>query len=92
RLHCRLFTWTCGAPPASVAKVTSVTSCWWLTTTRVTPQSSPCAARVTSPSLTEAESFPLPVWEPSVVHRASARPSRFRPLHSKMGLLSAALA
>ncbi|CAI7794195.1 unnamed protein product [Closterium sp. NIES-53] len=41
---------------------------------------------------TEAGSFPLPVWEPSVVHRASARPSRFRPLHSKMGLLSAALA
>ncbi|CAI7892104.1 unnamed protein product, partial [Closterium sp. NIES-53] len=23
RLHCRLFTWTCGAPPASVARVTS---------------------------------------------------------------------
>ncbi|CAI7744859.1 unnamed protein product, partial [Closterium sp. NIES-53] len=45
RLHCRLFTWTCGAQPASVARVTSVTSCWWLTTTRVTPQSSPCAAR-----------------------------------------------
>ncbi|CAI7838410.1 unnamed protein product, partial [Closterium sp. NIES-53] len=41
---------------------------------------------------TEAESFPLPVWEPSVMHRASARPSRFRPLRSKMGLLSAALA
>ncbi|CAI7825849.1 unnamed protein product [Closterium sp. NIES-53] len=40
----------------------------------------------------QAGSFPLPVWEPSVVHRASARPSRFRPLHSKMGLLSAALA
>ncbi|CAI7846171.1 unnamed protein product [Closterium sp. NIES-54] len=40
---------------------------------------------------TEAGSFPLPIWEPSVVHRASARPSRFRPLHSKMGLLSAAL-
>ncbi|CAI7837889.1 unnamed protein product [Closterium sp. NIES-54] len=36
-------------PPASVARVTSVTSCWWLTTTRVTPRSSPCAARVTSP-------------------------------------------
>ncbi|CAI7814387.1 unnamed protein product, partial [Closterium sp. NIES-53] len=45
RLHCRLFTWTCGAQPASVARVTSVTSCWWLTATRVTPQSSPCAAR-----------------------------------------------
>ncbi|CAI7896012.1 unnamed protein product [Closterium sp. NIES-53] len=43
-------------------------------------------------TLTEAGSFPLPVWEPSVVHKASARPSRFRPLHSKMGLLSAALA
>ncbi|CAI7894717.1 unnamed protein product [Closterium sp. NIES-54] len=42
-------------------------------------------------TLTEAGSFPLPVWEPSVVHRAFARPSRFRPLHSKMGLLSAAL-
>ncbi|CAI7760403.1 unnamed protein product, partial [Closterium sp. NIES-53] len=41
---------------------------------------------------TEAGSFHLPVWEPFVVHRASARPSRFRPLHSKMGLLSAALA
>ncbi|CAI7879171.1 unnamed protein product [Closterium sp. NIES-53] len=40
----------------------------------------------------QAESFPLLVWEPSVVHKASARPSRFRPLHSKMGLLSAALA
>ncbi|CAI7780489.1 unnamed protein product, partial [Closterium sp. NIES-53] len=45
RLHCRLFTWTCGAQPAFVARVTSVTFCWWLTTTRVTPQSSPCAAR-----------------------------------------------
>ncbi|CAI7732824.1 unnamed protein product [Closterium sp. NIES-53] len=41
--------------------------------------------------LREAGSFPLPVWEPSVVHGASARPSRFRPLHSKMELLSAAL-
>ncbi|CAI7852203.1 unnamed protein product, partial [Closterium sp. NIES-53] len=40
----------------------------------------------------EVGSFPLPVWEPSDVHRASARPSRFRPLHRKMGLLSAALA
>ncbi|CAI7835221.1 unnamed protein product, partial [Closterium sp. NIES-54] len=30
RLHCRLFTWTCGAPPASVARVMSVTPCWWL--------------------------------------------------------------
>ncbi|CAI7745717.1 unnamed protein product [Closterium sp. NIES-53] len=39
----------------------------------------------------QAGSFTLPVWEPSIVHRASARPSRFRPLHSKMGLLSAAL-
>ncbi|CAI7798016.1 unnamed protein product [Closterium sp. NIES-53] len=26
----------------------------------------------------QAGSFPLPVWEPSVVHGASARPSRFR--------------
>ncbi|CAI7743404.1 unnamed protein product, partial [Closterium sp. NIES-53] len=43
-------------------------------------------------TLTEAGSFPLPVWELSVVHRASARHSRFRPLHRKMGLLSAALA
>ncbi|CAI7836357.1 unnamed protein product, partial [Closterium sp. NIES-53] len=34
------------ALPASVDRVTSVTSCWSLTTTRVTPQSSPCAARV----------------------------------------------
>ncbi|CAI7896965.1 unnamed protein product [Closterium sp. NIES-53] len=41
---------------------------------------------------TEVGSFPLPVYEPSVVHRASARPSHFRPLHSKMGLLSATLA
>ncbi|CAI7765356.1 unnamed protein product [Closterium sp. NIES-54] len=38
----------CGAQPASVDRVTSVTSCWSLTTTRVTPQSSPCAARVRS--------------------------------------------
>ncbi|CAI7772915.1 unnamed protein product [Closterium sp. NIES-54] len=48
RLLCRLFTWTCGAQPTSVDRVTSVTSCWSLTTTRVTPQSSPCAARVRS--------------------------------------------
>ncbi|CAI7921878.1 unnamed protein product, partial [Closterium sp. NIES-53] len=34
--------------PVSVDRVTSVTSCWSLTTTRVTPQSSPCAARVRS--------------------------------------------
>ncbi|CAI7913325.1 unnamed protein product [Closterium sp. NIES-54] len=46
--RCTLFTWTCGAQPASVDRVTSVTSCWWLTTTRVTPLSSPCAARVRS--------------------------------------------
>ncbi|CAI7770458.1 unnamed protein product [Closterium sp. NIES-54] len=45
---CRLFTWTCGAQPASVDRVTSATSSWSLTTTRVTPQSSPCAARVRS--------------------------------------------
>ncbi|CAI7870783.1 unnamed protein product [Closterium sp. NIES-54] len=32
----------CGAQPASVDRVTSITSCWSLTTTRVTPQSSPC--------------------------------------------------
>ncbi|CAI7885267.1 unnamed protein product [Closterium sp. NIES-54] len=43
-------------------------------------------------TLTEAESFPMPVSEPSDLDRASARPSRFRPLHSKMGLLSAASA
>ncbi|CAI7752096.1 unnamed protein product, partial [Closterium sp. NIES-53] len=42
---CRLFTWTCGAQPAFVDRVTSVTSCWSLTTTRVTPQPFPCAAR-----------------------------------------------
>ncbi|CAI7769633.1 unnamed protein product [Closterium sp. NIES-53] len=42
---CRLFTWTCGAQPASVDRVTSATSSWSLTTTRVTPQSSPCTAR-----------------------------------------------
>ncbi|CAI7894009.1 unnamed protein product, partial [Closterium sp. NIES-53] len=34
RLHCRLFTWTCGVQPASMDRVTSITSCWWLTTTR----------------------------------------------------------
>ncbi|CAI7798887.1 unnamed protein product [Closterium sp. NIES-53] len=38
------------------------------------------------------ESFPPTFCEPSVVRRASARRSRFRPLHSKMGLLSTALA
>ncbi|CAI7896002.1 unnamed protein product, partial [Closterium sp. NIES-53] len=48
RLLCRLFTWTCGAQPASVDKVTSANSSWSLTTTRVTPQSSPCAARMRS--------------------------------------------
>ncbi|CAI7813677.1 unnamed protein product [Closterium sp. NIES-54] len=37
RLRCILSTWTCGAQPASVGRVTSVTSCWCLTTTRVTP-------------------------------------------------------
>ncbi|CAI5958944.1 unnamed protein product, partial [Closterium sp. NIES-65] len=31
RPHCRRFTWTCGARPASVVRVTSATSCWWLT-------------------------------------------------------------
>ncbi|CAI7811542.1 unnamed protein product [Closterium sp. NIES-53] len=36
--------------------------------------------------------FLCPSGSLSFVHRASARPSRFRPLHSKMGLLSAALA
>ncbi|CAI7873295.1 unnamed protein product, partial [Closterium sp. NIES-53] len=35
--------------------------------------------------------FPLRCKGPSVVWRASARRSRFRPLHSKMGLLSAVL-
>ncbi|CAI7772294.1 unnamed protein product [Closterium sp. NIES-53] len=40
----------------------------------------------------QVESFPPTSCEPSVVPRASARRSRFRPLHSKMGLLSAALA
>ncbi|CAI5977190.1 unnamed protein product [Closterium sp. NIES-64] len=29
---------------SGLPQVTSATSCWWLTTTRVTPQSSPCAA------------------------------------------------
>ncbi|CAI7882126.1 unnamed protein product [Closterium sp. NIES-54] len=43
-------------------------------------------------TLTEAESSPLTFYEPSVVHEASARCSRFQTLHSKMGLLSAALA
>ncbi|CAI7788789.1 unnamed protein product, partial [Closterium sp. NIES-53] len=37
RLLCRLFTWTCGAQPASVDRVTSATSSCSLTTTRVTP-------------------------------------------------------
>ncbi|CAI7860146.1 unnamed protein product [Closterium sp. NIES-53] len=46
RLLGRLFTWTCGAQPASVDRFTSVTSCWSLTTTRVTPQSSPCTSRI----------------------------------------------
>ncbi|CAI7840959.1 unnamed protein product [Closterium sp. NIES-53] len=41
---------------------------------------------------TEVESFPLTFCEPSVVRRASARCSCFRPLRSKMGFLSAALA
>ncbi|CAI7897394.1 unnamed protein product [Closterium sp. NIES-54] len=41
----RLFTWTCGAQPTSVDRVTSATSSWSLTTTRVTPQSSPCDLR-----------------------------------------------
>ncbi|CAI7762105.1 unnamed protein product [Closterium sp. NIES-53] len=40
----------------------------------------------------EAESFPPTFCEPSDVWRASARRSRFQPLHNKMGLLSAALA
>ncbi|CAI7922809.1 unnamed protein product [Closterium sp. NIES-54] len=59
RLHRRLFIWTCGAPPASVARVTSVSSCWWLTTFRVTPRSSPCAPRVTSPRGVEFSSARL---------------------------------
>ncbi|CAI5973594.1 unnamed protein product [Closterium sp. NIES-65] len=42
--------------------------------------------------VTEAESSPLAFCEPTVVHKASVKPSRFRTLHSKMGLLSAALA
>ncbi|CAI7807950.1 unnamed protein product [Closterium sp. NIES-53] len=86
RLPCRLSTWTCGAQPASVDRVTSVTSCWSLTTTRVKPQSSPYAAR------TKVVSSPLTFQGPSDVRRASARRSRFRPPRSKMGLLSAALA
>ncbi|CAI6002431.1 unnamed protein product [Closterium sp. NIES-65] len=40
RPRCSRFTWTCGAQPASVDRVTSATSCSLLTTTRVTPQSS----------------------------------------------------
>ncbi|CAI5973920.1 unnamed protein product [Closterium sp. NIES-64] len=43
-------------------------------------------------TLTEGESSPLAFCEPSFLHEASARPSRFRTLHSKIGLLSAALA
>ncbi|CAI7788309.1 unnamed protein product [Closterium sp. NIES-53] len=46
--HSSEFPPTCGAPPASVDRVTSATFCWSLTTTRVTAQSSPCAARVRS--------------------------------------------
>ncbi|CAI7907834.1 unnamed protein product [Closterium sp. NIES-54] len=34
RSLCRLFTWTCGAQPASIDRVTSATFCWSLTTTR----------------------------------------------------------
>ncbi|CAI7894806.1 unnamed protein product [Closterium sp. NIES-53] len=41
---------------------------------------------------TEVVSFPLTFSRLSAVQRASARRSRFRPPHSKMGLLSAALA
>ncbi|CAI7893965.1 unnamed protein product [Closterium sp. NIES-54] len=48
RLPCILSTWTCGAQPASVDRVTSDNFCWSLTSTRVTSQSSPCAARVRS--------------------------------------------
>ncbi|CAI7875486.1 unnamed protein product [Closterium sp. NIES-54] len=36
-------------------------------------------------TLTEAESSSLAFCEPTVVHEASARPSRFRTLHRKMG-------
>ncbi|CAI7912810.1 unnamed protein product [Closterium sp. NIES-53] len=41
-LLCRLSTWACGAQPASVDRTRSATSSWLLTTTRTTPQSSPC--------------------------------------------------
>ncbi|CAI5950975.1 unnamed protein product [Closterium sp. NIES-64] len=41
---------------------------------------------------TKAESSAPAFWEPTVGHEASARPSRFRTLHSRMGLLSAASA
>ncbi|CAI7789748.1 unnamed protein product [Closterium sp. NIES-53] len=44
-LPCRLSTWTHGAKPASVDRAASATSCWSLTSTRVTPRFSPCAAR-----------------------------------------------
>ncbi|CAI7888901.1 unnamed protein product [Closterium sp. NIES-54] len=44
----RLSTWTCGAQPASLDRAASATFCWLLTTTRVTPRSSPCTARVRS--------------------------------------------
>ncbi|CAI7906284.1 unnamed protein product, partial [Closterium sp. NIES-53] len=45
-LPCRLSTWTCGAQPVSLDRAASATFYWLLTTTRGTPWSSPCAARV----------------------------------------------
>ncbi|CAI7878984.1 unnamed protein product [Closterium sp. NIES-53] len=44
-LPCRLSTWTCGAQPVSMDRAASATFCRLLTATRVTPRSSPYAAR-----------------------------------------------
>ncbi|CAI7895565.1 unnamed protein product, partial [Closterium sp. NIES-53] len=49
-LPCRLSTWTCRAQPTSVDMDASASFCCLLTTTRVTPQSSPCTARFYHPT------------------------------------------
>ncbi|CAI7805133.1 unnamed protein product [Closterium sp. NIES-54] len=73
---CRLFTWTCGAQPAFVDRVTSVTSCWSLTTTRVTPQSSPCAARVSGADLQDHGVDQFTPASQRVTHYTCARTGR----------------
>ncbi|CAI7926227.1 unnamed protein product [Closterium sp. NIES-53] len=44
-LPCSLFTWTCGAQPASLDRAASVTFCWLLTTTRSVSSSASGSAR-----------------------------------------------